>query len=195
MIGDFHREPNENRPQDHAKEVQQLADPCWSLRPARLTVPILVFDARVHVLEDLLVASYRQPWDRHDREPAGPTWSSNLFVVQPFHEDDHSAFSAYHHDLEKVSETLKDGKSVFSGTGMPDTSNRAWLAIKIKAETPKGESTTEEQSVEPNQRQKNSPLNLCRRMSTICSSQSVFPWTKRRHNKSAAIPIQKQPSM
>ena len=43
--------------------------------------------------------------------------------------------------------------------------------------------------------QKHSPLNLCRKMSTICWSQSVFRWTKRRYNKSAAIPIQKQPSM
>ena len=32
-------------------------------------------------------------------------------------DDDHSAlFSACHHDLEKVSENLKDGKRVFSGT-------------------------------------------------------------------------------
>ena len=29
-------------------------------------------------------------------------------------EDDHSAFSAYHHDLEKVSENLKNGNGVFS---------------------------------------------------------------------------------
>ena len=35
-------------------------------------------------------------------------------------DDDHSSFlSAYHHDLEKVSENLKNGKSVSSGTGMP----------------------------------------------------------------------------
>ena len=46
---------------------------------------------------------------------------------------------------------LKDGKSVFSGTGMPDMSDSAWLAIKIKAETPKGETSTEAQSVEPPQ--------------------------------------------
>ena len=35
-------------------------------------------------------------------------------------EDDHSAFSAYHHDLEKVSEILKNGNGVSSGTGMPN---------------------------------------------------------------------------
>ena len=45
-------------------------------------------------------------------------------------EDDHSAFSAYHHDLEKVSENLKNGNGVFSGTGMPDMLDSAWLAIK-----------------------------------------------------------------
>ena len=65
-------------------------------------------------------------------------------------EDDHSAFlSAYHHDLEKVSENLKDGKSVFSGTGMPDMLDSAWLAIKIPS---KNETLTESQSVEPLQK-------------------------------------------
>ena len=68
-------------------------------------------------------------------------------------DDDHSALlSAYHHDLETVSEILRDGKSVFSGTGMPGMSDSAWLAIKIKAETPKGETSTEAQSFEPLQR-------------------------------------------
>ena len=38
-----------------------------------------------------------------------------------------------------VSENLKDGKSVFSGTGMPDMSDSAWLAIKTKNETQKSE--------------------------------------------------------
>ena len=64
-------------------------------------------------------------------------------------DDDHSA---YHHDLEKVSDNLEDGKSVFSGTGMPDMSDSAWLTIKNKAEAPKGETTTEAQSVEPLQK-------------------------------------------
>ena len=51
---------------------------------------------------------------------------------------DHSALlSACHHDLEKVSENLKDGKSVFSGTETPDMLDSAWLAIKIQAGTPK----------------------------------------------------------
>ena len=48
---------------------------------------------------------------------------------------DSALLSAYHHDLEKVSENLKDGKGVFSGTGMPDMSDSAWLAIKTKTET------------------------------------------------------------
>ena len=69
-------------------------------------------------------------------------------------DDDHSALlSAHHHDLEKVSEILKDGKSVLSGTGMPDMLDSAWLAIKILAGT---------------LGHKHSPLNLCRKMSTIC---------------------------
>ena len=101
-------------------------------------------------------------------------------------EDDHSAcLSPYHHDLEKVSEILKNGKSVFSGTGMPDMLDSAWLAMKVSVETSKNERLTESQSIEPLQRE----------MSTICWSQSVFRWTKRRYNKSAAIPIQGQPSM
>ena len=65
-------------------------------------------------------------------------------------DDENSALlSAYHHDLEKVSEKLKDGESVFSGTGMPDMSNSAWLAVKTKTETQKSEPTTEAKSVEP----------------------------------------------
>ena len=52
-------------------------------------------------------------------------------------EDDHSAFSAHCHDLEKVSENVKDGKGVFSGTGMPDMMDSAWLAITVQAGTPK----------------------------------------------------------
>ena len=68
-------------------------------------------------------------------------------------EDDHSALhSASHHDLEKVSENLKDGKSVFSGTGMPDMLDSAWFAIKIQAGTPKRETLTDAQSFEPLQK-------------------------------------------
>ena len=67
-------------------------------------------------------------------------------------DEDSALLSAYHHDLEKVSENLKDGKSVFSGTGMPDMLDSAWLAIKILAGTPKGETSTEAQSVEPLQK-------------------------------------------
>ena len=74
-------------------------------------------------------------------------------------DDDHSALlSAYRHDLEKLSENLKDGKSVFSGTGMPDMLDSAWLAIKIQAGTPKSETLTEAQSVEPLQRDVDSLL-------------------------------------
>ena len=43
--------------------------------------------------------------------------------------------------------------------------------------------------------QKHSPLNFCRKKSTICLSRSVFRWTKKQYNKSATIPIQKQPSV
>ena len=64
-------------------------------------------------------------------------------------DDDHSAFlSTHHHDLEKVSEILKDWKSVCSGTGMPDMLDREWLAIKIPAGTSKSETLTEAQAVE-----------------------------------------------
>ena len=38
------------------------------------------------------------------------------------------------------------------GQGWPDISDSAWLAIKLKAETQKGETTTEAQSVEPLQK-------------------------------------------
>ena len=40
-------------------------------------------------------------------------------------DEDSALLSAYRRDLEKVSENLKDGKSVFSGTGMPDKSVEA----------------------------------------------------------------------
>ena len=51
-----------------------------------------------------------------------------------------------------MSENLKDGKSVFSGTGMPDMSDSAWVALRPKAETQEGETTTEAQCVEPLQK-------------------------------------------
>ena len=73
------------------------------------------------------VLSFKRPPDPMDHaEPPKRTRGDD---------DDHSAFSAYHHDLERVSEHLNDRKSVFSGTGMPDISDSAWLSIKIKAET------------------------------------------------------------
>ena len=59
-------------------------------------------------------------------------------------DDDHSApLSAFHHDLEKMSEIVKDGKSFFSGTGMPDLLDSGWFALKIQAGTPKSETLTE----------------------------------------------------
>ena len=68
-------------------------------------------------------------------------------------DDDHSALlSACQHDLERVSENLKGGTSVFSGIGMPDMSDSAWLAIKIKAETSNVETSTEAKSLEPLQK-------------------------------------------
>ena len=54
-------------------------------------------------------------------------------------DEDSALHSAYHHDLEKVSDNLKDGKSVFCGTVMPDMSDSAWLAIKTKTWTQKSE--------------------------------------------------------
>ena len=35
-------------------------------------------------------------------------------------DEDTALLSAYHHDLENVSENLKEGRGVFSGTGMSD---------------------------------------------------------------------------
>ena len=42
------------------------------------------------------------------------------------------SLSAFHRDLVKVSATLKDVNSVFSGTRMPDKLDSAWLVIKTK---------------------------------------------------------------
>ena len=65
-------------------------------------------------------------------------------------DDDHSALhSAYHHDLENVSEILKDGKSVFSGTGMPDMSAVLGLRSKSRLRHRKVKKSTEARSVEP----------------------------------------------
>ena len=60
-----------------------------------------------------------------------------------------SMIFVYHRDLWKVSYQLNDGKTVFSGTGMPDMSNSAWLAIRPKPKlTQKSESTIDAKSVE-----------------------------------------------
>ena len=68
-------------------------------------------------------------------------------------DDENSALLyAYHHDLQKVSQIKKDGKSVFSGTGMPNMSDSAGPAIKTKTETPRSERTTEAKSVGPLQK-------------------------------------------
>ena len=59
-------------------------------------------------------------------------------------DDVHSALlSAYHHDLEQVSENLKAGKMSSVKQGCLTCRTVAWLAIKIKTETQKGETTTE----------------------------------------------------
>ena len=52
-------------------------------------------------------------------------------------DDENPALLSARHDLEKVSENLKDGRGVFSGTRMPDMSDSAWLATKTKTETEK----------------------------------------------------------
>ena len=61
----------------------------------------------------------------------------------------------------------------------------AWLA-KTPAETSKNETLTKSQSVEPLQRDVD---NL------LVTVSFFFCWTKRRYNKSAAIRVQKQPSL
>ena len=104
-------------------------------------------------------------------------------------DDDHSALlSACQHDLERVSENLKDGKSVFSGTGMPDMSDSAWLAIKIKAETSKVETSTEAKSVEPLQKDVDNLLITVsfsldeETIQQICSNPDPCLWTFRDEN-------------
>ena len=79
---------------------------------------------------------------------------------------------------------LINGNGVFSGTGMPDMLDNAWLAIKIPAETTKNDTLTESQCVEP----------LLKAVDNLLVTVS-FRWTKRRYNKSAAMPIQKQHPM
>ena len=79
-------------------------------------------------------------------------------------DEDSALLSACHHDLEKVSENLTDGNGVLSGTGMPDMSDSAWLAIKTKTETQKNEQTTDAKSVEP------LPKNVDNLLVTVSSS-------------------------
>ena len=67
-------------------------------------------------------------------------------------DEDSALLSPYHHDLAKVSENLKDGKSVFIGTGMPDMSDSSWLVIITKTKTQKDEPTTDAKSVEPSEK-------------------------------------------
>ena len=67
-------------------------------------------------------------------------------------DEDSALLSACHRGLEKVSEHLKDGSGVFSGTGMPDMSDSAWLAIKTKTKTQKIDPKADEKSVEPSQK-------------------------------------------
>ena len=69
-------------------------------------------------------------------------------------DDDHSALLFFNHrDLWKLSDQLNDGKPVFCGTGMPDMSDSAWLAIRPKPKlTQKSESTVDAKSVELSQK-------------------------------------------
>ena len=78
-------------------------------------------------------------------------------------DEDSALLSADHHDLEKVSENLKDGKGVFRGTGMPNMSDSAGLRSKPKLRHRKVK-----------QQQRQSPLNLCRKMSTACGHSQFF---------------------
>ena len=123
-------------------------------------------------------------------------------------EDDHSAcLSAYHHDLEKDSEILKDGKSVFSGTGMPDMLDSAWLAIKIPAKTSKNETLTEAQSVEPLQKDVDNLLVTVsfsldeETMQQICSNPdpetafNVMVKRRRAEVKVSTLPAERRPEL
>ena len=84
-------------------------------------------------------------------------------------DDDHSALlSAYHHYLEQVSENLKAGK--MSSVKQGCLTCRTVLGLRSK-------SRLKHRKVK--QRQKHSALNLCRKVSTICWSQSVFRWVKK----------------
>ena len=107
--------------------------------PETTHVSVAHLSASETIPSDVLVASV----EREDSVQTTPTrrilfkrLPNPLDPVEPQKrargdEDDHSAFlSAYHHDLEKVSENLKNG--VFSGTGMPDMLDSAWLAIRTK---------------------------------------------------------------
>ena len=96
--------------------------------------------------------------------------------------EDSALLSAYHHDLEEVSEHFKDGKGVFSGTGMPDTSDSAWLAITTKTETQKSEPTTQGKSAKLSQKG----------VDNLLVSLSLDEET---NNNFAAIPIQRRPAM
>ena len=93
-------------------------------------------------------------------------------------DDEGSALlSAYHHDVEKVSEKFE---GCFSGTRMPDMLG---LRSKSRLRDRKSEPTTESQSVEPLQRDVDNLLvTMSFSLDNCC-------------NNSAIIPIQKQPAM
>ena len=93
----------------------------------------------------------------------------------------------YHRDLWKLSDQLNDGKTVFSGTGMPDMSNSARLAIRPKPKlTQISESTIDAKSVELPQKDVDSSFFLV----TVS-----FSLDEETVHKYAAIPTQRQPSM
>ena len=143
--------PSRSMRTDHEMSVQE---------PETTHVSVAHPSASETILSDVLVASVETENSVHTtsvrrilfKRPPNP-----LDRVEPpkrtrGDDDDHSALSAFHHDLEKVSEILKNGNGVFSGTGMPDMLDSAWLAMKIQAETTKNGTLTESQSVEPLQK-------------------------------------------
>ena len=174
--------PSRSMRTDDEMSVQEPATThvCVAHPSASETIPSDVPVASVELEDSVPTTPRRFPFKR----PPNP-----LDRVEPpkrtrGDEDDLSAFSASHHDLKKVSEKLKNGNGVFNGTRIPDMLDSAWLEIKTPAETSKNETLTESQSVEPLQK------DVGNLLVTIS-----FSLDEETNNKTATIPIQKQPSM
>ena len=102
-----HPSPSESTPSDVSVASVEQEDPAQTVSTRRIV--------------------FERPPNPLDRaEPPKRTTSDD--------DEDSTLLSAYHHDLERVSEILKlkDGKSVFSGTRMPDMSDSARHAIKTQ---------------------------------------------------------------